>query len=141
VEAYVKPPSARNSGKIAAALLLWLLAMAVVITGELLPGSSPVMRWIGSNHINDKLLHFVAYTGLAVIPVFGFRVRAGLAAAASMILLGVALEFLQRLVPGRSFEVADMVANALGVLTGVTLGVIGRQLLRLPGGPDMEGGL
>ncbi len=130
----MKQNSTGNTGKIAAALLVWLLAMAVVITGELLPGDSPALAWIGASHISDKLLHFVAYTGLAVIPVFGFSLPAGLASAASMILLGIALEFVQRLVPGRSFEVADMVANALGVLTGVALGLLGRQLRsRLPG--------
>lgn len=130
----MKQNSTSNTGKIAAALLLWLLAMAVVITGELLPGDSPMLAWIGYFHVSDKLLHFVAYTGLAVIPVFGFRLPAGLASAASMILLGIALEFLQRLVPGRSFGVADMVANALGVFAGVALGLLGRQLYsRLPG--------
>lgn len=130
----MKQNSTRNTGRIAAALLFWLLAMAVVITGELLPGNSPALAWIGYWHVSDKLLHFVAYTGLAVIPVFGFRLPAGLASAGSMILLGIALEFAQRLVPGRSFEVADMVANALGVFGGVALGLLGRVLSSRPPG-------
>jgi hypothetical protein len=55
--------------------ILWLLALAVVVTGELLPGYSAPMRWVGATHVNDKMLHFAAYTLLAFIPVFGFKIR------------------------------------------------------------------
>jgi VanZ family protein len=37
---------------------------------------------------------------------------------AAAVPLGVALEFAQRLVPGRSFEVGHMIANTLGVCAG-----------------------
>jgi hypothetical protein len=117
-----------NAGKIAAAFLLWILAIAGVITGELLPGDSAPMQWIGAAGVSDKVLHSAAYTLLAFIPVFGFRLRAGLISAAVTVLLGVALEFAQALVPGRSYEVADMVANALGVGAGIGLGLLGRKL-------------
>jgi VanZ family protein len=112
----VEPPSSS-----ALFLLLWLLALVCVVTGQLLPGDSAPMRWIGATHVSDKLLHFAAYTLLAFIPVFGFKVRPGILAALSLIPLGVVLEFAQRLVPGRGFEVADMVANTLGVLAGTVL--------------------
>jgi type III secretory pathway component EscT len=118
----------RNTGKIAAALLLWILAIASVVTGELLPGDSAPMHWVGATGVSDKVLHSAAYTLLAVIPVFGFRLRAGLISAGVTVLLGVALEFAQTLVPGRSYEVADMVANALGVGAGIGLGLLGRKL-------------
>ncbi|HEY1203509.1 MAG: VanZ family protein [Bryobacteraceae bacterium] len=106
--------------------LLWILAMAATITGELLPGYSAPMRWVAATHIGDKTLHFMAYALLAFIPVLGFRLRRGIPLALSMILLGVALEFAQRLVPSRSFEIADMVTNALGVLSGIALALAGR---------------
>ena len=48
-----------------------------------------------------------------------------------MVFLGVALEFAQRLVPSRSFEIADMVANALGVLAGIVLALVGRASMRV----------
>jgi VanZ family protein len=110
---------------------LWLLAMAGTIVGELLPGNSAPMRWVAATHINDKTLHFTAYALLAFIPVFGFQLRRGIPLALSMILLGVALEFAQRLVPSRSFEIADMVANALGVLAGIGLALVGRASMRV----------
>ena len=111
--------------------VLWLLAMAATITGELLPGTSAPMRWVAATHINDKTLHFTAYALLAFIPVVGFQLRRGIPLALSMVFLGVALEFAQRLVPSRSFEIADMVANALGVLAGIVLALVGRASMRV----------
>lgn len=105
---------------------LWLLALAATIAGELLPGYSTPMRWVAATHISDKTLHFAAYLLLAFIPVFGFKLRRGLPLAFSMIFLGIALEFAQRLVPARSFEVADMVANTLGVVAGIALALLGQ---------------
>ena len=71
----------------------------------------------------DKLEHLAAYGTL----MFWFcvlyrllRVRAFY--AAGFIAMGIALEFVQRWLGYRSFEVADMVANALGVLAGWGLG-------------------
>jgi VanZ family protein len=102
------------------------VALTATVIGELLPGNSAPMRWVGASHINDKTLHFTAYAVLAFIPVFGAKLRRGVPLAASTILLGVALEFAQRLVPSRSFEVADMVANTLGVSAGMVLALVGQ---------------
>ena len=77
------------------------------------------MRWIAATHIDDQTLHFAACALLAFTPVFGFGRRLGVPLARSMILLGIALEFAQRLVPSRTFEVADRMANALGVSAGI----------------------
>jgi len=41
-----------------------------------------------------------------------------------MILLGIALEFGQKLIPGRSCESRDMFINSLGVLTGILIGLL-----------------
>ena len=111
--------------------VLWIAAIAAVITGELLPGNSGVMRLVAATHINDKTLHFTAYTLLAFLPGFGFKPGRGIPLALSMIFLGVALEFAQRLVPFRGFEVADMVANALGVVAGMLLALVAQASLRV----------
>ena len=52
-----------------------------------------------------------------------------LSGALAMILLGVALEFGQKLVPGRGFEVRDMFINGFGVLTGIAIGILGRRIV------------
>ena len=41
----------------------------------------------------------------------------------------LALEFGQKLVPGRAFEVRDMFINGFGVLTGIVIGILSRRLL------------
>ena len=41
-----------------------------------------------------------------------------------MILLGVALEFAQKLVPGRAFETRDMFINGPRVFTGIATGIV-----------------
>jgi len=111
---------------------IWGAAIAVVITGELLPGNSPVLAWAASLRLSDKEMHFAAYLLLATIPALGFEFRKGIPSVLSMILLGVVLEFAQRLIPGRNFEIADMVANTLGVLAGLALALTIRMLFPSP---------
>ena len=67
----------------------------------------------------DKVGHLLAYAGV----MFWFsrlylHTRTRLAYAAGFIALGIALEFVQRALGYRSFELLDMVADALGVLGG-----------------------
>ena len=91
-----------------------------MITGSLLPASSPVIRAVGRLPVNQKVLHFCGYTWLAILAFLTIKSRSlAVTAALAMILLGVALEFGQKLVPGRAFEVRDMFINGFGVLTGI----------------------
>ena len=67
----------------------------------------------------DKLGHFAAYGTL----MFWFaqldaRRRSRVMYALAFVVLGVSLEFAQRLTDYRTFEIADMVSNAIGVLIG-----------------------
>lgn len=64
----------------------------------------------------DKLGHLVAYGVLMFWFCQLYRTRVYY--AAGFILMGVALEFVQRELGYRSYDVADMLANALGVLLG-----------------------
>ena len=114
-----------------AVLILWALAVAFVVVGSLLPG--PVLTRIHFSAVapNDKVVHFVGYTVLALFPVaFLELLGMGLALAASMVPMGILLEFLQKLVPGRSFEIGDMLANSFGVATGIVLAMWLRTILK-----------
>jgi len=106
-------------------LLLWGAEICAVIVGSLLPAS--VLDGI---HYDDKLVHFVNYAALGMLPAIGLEaLSSGMACAAAMVPMGICIEFLQRLIPGRTFELADMAANGLGVVTGAILALIVRPLL------------
>jgi len=91
----------------------WMLVLAI-ITLSLTPAPP---------HLNleqgDKLGHFAAY---ALVTLWFAQLYAGLRQriwlALGMVALGIALEYAQRATGYRSFEVADMVADALGVAIG-----------------------
>ena len=111
-------------------MILWAVLICCVVVGSLLPAASPVIVAVGRVHISLKVLHFCAYTSLALIALVAVRRRsAAVLAALAMILLGVALEFGQKLVPGRSCEIRDMFINGAGVLTGIAIGFLSRRIV------------
>jgi len=96
--------------------LLWLsigYLMVVFVVYSSLSTSEVVLEI----SVSDKLLHVLGYFGLMgwFIQIYRSR-RAGFLLAALFISTGVALEFLQGLGGVRYFELADMLANTLGVL-------------------------
>lgn len=67
----------------------------------------------------DKLGHGMAYAILMVWFAWLYpNLRTRLAYAAGFVVLGIALEFAQGLTEYRTFELADMAANAVGVALG-----------------------
>ena len=79
----------------------------------------------------DKLQHIAAYGTLMFwfcVLYRPFRVRA--LYAAGFVAMGVALEFVQRWLGYRSFEVADMLANTAGVVLGLGIAASMRILRR-----------
>jgi VanZ family protein len=105
----------------------------MVVIGSLLPASSPLIRAVGKLPVSQKLLHFCGYTWLALLALLVIKRRPlAVTAALAMILLGVALEFGQKLVPGRAFEIRDMFINGAGVLTGIAIGIPTRRVLQTP---------
>ena len=106
----------------------WLAGVAVLVVLSLLPGSSPAVAWASS--VNDKLLHFAAYAALALLAVLGADDRrAVVRSVLIMFVLGVALDFAQRFIPGRGFELGDILADNLGLLCGAFFAL---RLLHFP---------
>jgi len=74
----------------------------------------------------DKLLHFIAYIGLSVIWSLYFKtignnkaIQIGFLAT---LVFGIVLESIQEWInPSRTFDVLDVLANCLGVLTGTII--------------------
>ena len=91
-------------------LIVFLAAATAVALGCLLPS-----HWIPPLP-HDKLLHFIAFAGLSTLalriePVWAVRTLWLL----GLLLAGLAIELLQKLVPGRTFCWRDMSANTAGI--------------------------
>jgi hypothetical protein len=82
----------------------------------------------GSTLEVDKILHFLGYAALAAVFVLALRPKVYIPALLGLIGLGVGIEFIQPL-NSRGFEVADMVANGLGVAVGAGAGLATRLVL------------
>jgi VanZ family protein len=99
-------------------LAIGFLLVALVIALSLMPHPPNVAHFRG----NDKLGHFAAY--IAMTFWFGqiyTRNRVRWAIALAFVMLGISLEYLQLMSGYRTFEYADMGANAAGVLCALLL--------------------
>ena len=111
-----------------------LLVIALVgVTYYSLTPSAP-----GSPFGTDKMWHGLAYSALAFLMVMSLRdapaqIGRVLILAVVVIAYGAAIEALQRYT-GRSFDVADMLANVVGVVLGAGCGFVVRTVLERPRG-------
>jgi glycopeptide antibiotics resistance protein len=108
-------------------LLVWAGLLLLIIMGELLPQNSRPMMLLSSMDIGDKLLHFGAYAVLAFIPAIGLPLSSAIACLIASEVVGIGLEFAQLLVPDRSCDPYDAVANTIGVLAGTALAIVIRS--------------
>ncbi len=93
--------------------VLFVVACLAIFTVSLLPGKS-----LPANLIWDKAGHFIAYAGLAGICRFASNKRQNWQIIIAVILFSFLIELLQQLIPNRSFEWYDLLANGLGALSG-----------------------
>jgi len=98
----------------------WLPIAVVVLAASLVPGGG------GGGTIGpvgvDKLLHVVGYAALAAASLFALRTRTRrtmLVVAVVVTAFGGVVELLQGFVPGRAVSGLDLVADAVGAVTGV----------------------
>ena len=97
--------------------LLWLLAAVVAVLA--LTPAPPQQLSLGW----DKLNHLAAFAALAVCAVFGYRgsVALRLCVLSALLAYGGAIELLQQLVPNRSAEWHDLLADGIGIGVGALL--------------------
>jgi len=97
------------------AVLFWP-ALILVVWGSLAALKGPILD-LGVS-FEDLILHFTAYGGLAGMAAIAWKERwRALLAVAALILMGVALEFIQSFA-GRERSVADALANCAGATLG-----------------------
>lgn len=68
---------------------------------------------------NDKLMHFSGYFVAALSISFAHPTRPLWLRAIFLIVFSIAIEIGQHFMPPRSFDVLDIVANSMGVITGI----------------------
>lgn len=83
--------------------------------------SSPVDLELGFP-LQDKLFHALAYFTLMAwfSQIYHHRFQRNMIAVV-FVLMGVTLEYLQGFDPNRYFEIADMIANSIGVALGFSV--------------------
>ncbi|ORX53132.1 hypothetical protein DM01DRAFT_1383751 [Hesseltinella vesiculosa] len=75
-------------------------------------------------HVNDKVLHFMTFCILSVCLYYVWNLsfqRNLLLATSIMLVMSIGSEFIQDLLPYRTFDVWDIVANLLGSGLGLIL--------------------
>ncbi len=118
----------------------WLPAIlwgAIILVLSLMPGGQADRMMFGIPHF-DKIGHFGMYTVWAFLVFYAFSGITGMTSSRGFLysllvcgLTGVVLEFGQYyLATARSFELADMVANAAGAVGGAFAGWKGKQWLK-----------
>ena len=105
-----------------------LVAAALLSPSDLTPGGSAWGRWL-AEHGGDKAVHGALFFGQALWLARALGSGTGSArprwlAAGLSALYGALLELLQLAVPGRAFEVGDLLANAAGALLYPLIGLL-----------------
>lgn len=113
----------------------WLLLGLSFAVTALLPSDGPPP---GSEYHLDKMVHFITFACLAAIPLARFNARVpAFVCTGLMPVFGLMLEYMQKDIAGRQFSPEDMVANNLGILLGIAVGIflrLQRRIFRQQGG-------
>lgn len=111
-------------------LIGWLIALAGVIVGSIFPSVSPPQEF-------DNGLHLVCYLLLTIIPLARIQTREiAFLFAGCMPVVGFVLEYVQRNISGREFSPEDMIANNIGAVAGILVGIVlrlSRRFKRIQG--------
>jgi VanZ family protein len=100
-------------------LILFLIGLVAIPFGCLAPS-----RWMPPLP-QDKLLHFVAFGGMALLAGRLVPQDSVLLVLAAVFAAGVLIELLQKLIPGRNFCWRDLAANGAGIAAaGLCLAVL-----------------
>jgi VanZ family protein len=102
-----------------ALFLLWCLGWLAIFLLSLQPHPDMPLD------VSDKLWHFLGYAGMtAAVAGFCHGRRDLLLWAGFSILMGAFLEVTQGLVPSRSPDLADLVANTAGAVCGAAVALL-----------------
>jgi len=96
----------------------WVAGIAAFLVISIMPLSRSPLPEVA---MADKAAHFGVFIILALFPTAGEALRTRTVVVV-LVLLALASEGLQAMVPFRSCEAADIAADLLGMLSGIALG-------------------
>ena len=108
--------------------LFWLWISALFI-GALIPGLGIAQAELGGFSFRaDYVLHAVAFFGIVAIfalahhrGIYIFKQNGWIKLVVLCFCLGVSIELIQRYIPGRAFNLYDLLSNLVGFTTGWVL--------------------
>lgn len=100
---------------------LWTIWLIATLVGSLLPGA------LTPEGYNYYLIHLANYAFLAFLPVLILPWPKGGYAAMDVFLLSGLIEWVQMYIPGRSADLMDLLANAVGVGLGLSVALVLRN--------------
>ena len=107
----------------------WLACLFIFSVSALMPTDSPTP---GKEWQLDKIIHFLFFIVLTVIPFAFFPIRKWAFFCTGIIpIWGFTLEYMQKNISGREFSPEDMIANNAGFLFGIICGIVLRMIQRL----------
>lgn len=103
--------------------IVTIIILIGIITLSLIPQHTPYDN-TETNNI-DKVAHCFAYLCLAFSIVLFFDKRSNILALLILgIFLGIGIEFIQEMIPGRDKSLFDVIANTIGIVIGSRVGLI-----------------
>ena len=118
-------------------LVAWVITIIIVSS---LPGIPALKFHTSKSDIRlDYLIHFCEYGSLAFLAYLTFAKRFSTAGkmffliTIGLVVFAVADEFHQKLIPGRSFNVMDIVSNISGILAALVFCVVTFKMISTQG--------
>ncbi len=97
--------------------IIWIFAVATIAVLASIP------QFLALEGSQDKMLHVTAFCFLMIGPAAAL-LRPGhvFGCALGLFLVGIGMEIIQQLVPGRQSSLNDIYSNAAGILLGLLIG-------------------
>jgi len=106
----------------------WLVCLFLFAVSALIPTNSPPP---GSAWQLDKVVHFLFFAVLTIIPLVSFTNRKWVFFCIGIVpIFGFTLEYMQKNISGREFSPEDMIANNAGIVFGIVCGIVFRMRKR-----------
>ena len=101
----------------------WCISLGAILILSLIPIGAPA-------GVSDKVLHALAFSFVSALSLMAFRQKQSiLRALAVVVLVGFASEGGQLLVPWRHGSLLDLLADFVGVILGVPLGMLAAAVM------------